>query len=111
MTEKALLNQTPWDQTYWHTNPDNTDEVVIEKVFDRDPVLEHCARMRNEVQQTGELRLAMEIPVSVFYDLMRKGRISKDRFLENGGIAVSPEELRALFNDPDLALLRCMDKL
>lgn len=111
MSEKALFSQTPWHKTFWHANPDKPDEVVLEKVFDRQPILDHCARMRNEVQQTGELRLAMEIPVSVFYDLMRQGKISKDRFLENGGIVVTKEELQALFNDPDLALLRCMDKL
>lgn len=108
---KVLFHQTPWDRTYWHVNPDNTDEVVIEKEFDRAPILDHCARMRNEVQQTGELRLAMEIPVSKFYDLLREGRISQDRFTENGGIVVTPAELEALFRDPDLALLRCMDKL
>lgn len=108
---KILFHQTPWDRTYWHVNPDNTDEVVLEKEFDRAPILDHCARMRNEVQQTGELKLAMELPVAVFFELMRKGKIASDRFLDNGGIAMTKAELETLFRDPDFALLRCVDKL
>jgi hypothetical protein len=107
---KVLFNLNPWSKTYWHVNPDNPEQVTLEKEFDRAPVLEECARMRNEVQQKGELRKAMSLPVSVFYDLMRKGKLG-GTFVDGGGVVVDKAALEALFRDPDYAHLRCMDKL
>lgn len=107
---KVLFNQTAWSQTYWHHNPDKPGQVTIEKQFDREPVLDHCAAMRNEVTQTGELRKAMSIPMPLFFKLLQEGKIS-GQWMEDGGLAIEKSELQRLFNDPELALLRCMDKL
>jgi hypothetical protein len=107
---KVLFNQNAHSRTWWHVNPDKPGEVTLEKEFDRAPVLEHCAAMRNEVQQTGELRKAMSIPTSVFFKLLQEGKVS-GQWMEGGGIAIDKAELQRLFNDPELAYLRCMDKL
>lgn len=107
---KVLFSQNAWSQTYWHTNPDNPDQVTLEKQFDRAPVLDHCAYMRNEVQQTGELRKAMSIPTSLFFKLLQEGKIS-GQWKDDGGIVIEKAELERLYRDPELSLLRCMDKL
>lgn len=107
---KVLFSQTAWSQTYWHTNPDKAGEVTLEKTFDRAPVLDHCAAMRNEVQQTGELRKAMSIPSAVFFKLLQEGKIS-GQWKDDGGLVIEKHELQRLFNDPELSMLRCMDKL
>jgi hypothetical protein len=107
---KVLFSQNAWSKTYWHSNPDKPGEVTLEKEFDRAPVLDHCASMRNETQQTGELRKAMSIPMSVFYKLLREGKVS-GQWMDGGGLVIEKGELERLFNDPELAYLRCMDKL
>lgn len=107
---KVLFSQNAWSKTYWHSNPDKPGEVTLEKEFDRAPVLDHCASMRNEAQQTGELRKAMSIPMSVFYKLLREGKVS-GQWMDGGGLVIEKGELELLFNNPELAYLRCMDKL
>lgn len=107
---KVLFSQNGYSRTWWHANPDKPGEVVLEKEFDRAPVLDHCASMRNEVSQKGELRKAMSIPAPVFYKLLQEGKVS-GQWMDGGGLAISKAELERLFNDPELAYLRCMDKL
>jgi len=107
---KVLFNQNAYSRTWWHTNPDKPGEVTLEKEFDREPVIDYCAYMRNEVQQRGGLRLAMKLPTSLAFKLLQEGKLS-GQWIEGGGLAVEMSELERLYRDPELSLLRCMDKL
>lgn len=92
----------------FHDNPDRPGEYVVEKIFDREPILDECARMRNEVDQRGrELKLEMKIPITLFYQWLRDGTLSPNDCLElpNGGMAIDPRKLERLKREHNL--LRC----
>lgn len=104
---RLLFDRAPGVDTYYHENPDSPG-FVLEKVFDREPVIEHCARMRNEVAQRGELRKVMSIPVPLFYQLMREGKLGEAAFVD-GSCVVEPKALPRLMRE--LPKLTCVDKL
>lgn len=89
-------------------NPDSPDELIISKTYDREPVLDFCAKMRNEVNQSGkELRLAAAIPVALFFKLMQEGKIGAPP--DDGGmVAMTSDQLNKLLGD-EYAHLKCMD--
>jgi hypothetical protein len=105
---KALFNLSPdGTKTIYHENPDSPG-FVLEKIFDREPVLEHCAFMRNEVVQTGPIRKAMSIPTSMFFQLMREGKLGEHAYVD-GNCVVEPRALKRLMSE--FSRLNCVDKL
>ena len=92
------------DRTYYgtrtfHENPDKPGEYVIQKTFDRDPIIESCTAIRNEIDQRGStLKLEARIPVTMFFEWLRTGKIAPDECMDmpNGGIAIDPKKLKAL---------------
>ena len=83
----------------FHEQPDKPGEFIVQTTFDRDPIIESCTRMRNEVdQRSKELRLEMRIPVAMFFEWMKSGKLSEDdtQFMPGGGVAVSPKKLEEM---------------
>jgi hypothetical protein len=93
---------------YLHFNGD--DKMIAEKVYDPNPALDHAMFMRNEVKQTGQLRKVMSIPAAKFHELMQQGKLGEESYV-NGSCVVDEKALANLMRDPDLAGLRCVDKL
>jgi hypothetical protein len=93
-------------------NPDKPGEYVVRKTFDRDPIIESCTQIRNEVDQRHRpLRLAMRIPPTVFWQWMKDGTLRDDDYttVDGGGIAIKPEKLAHCMRE--YSKLSCMDKL
>ena len=102
------IRRGPTGDTFMHLHGDGS--VVVEKEFDREPALEHAARMRNEVQQRGELRKVMSVPAALIHRWIAEGKLGEESFV-NGSLVIDQAKLEALFNDPDNALLRCVDRI
>ena len=106
--KKILFDKSPTSTTLMHT--DGGENVVIEKVYDAEPALERAAYHRNEVQQKGELRLAMCIPAPLFYKLMQEGKLGEASMV-NGSLVIAQATLDKLMRDPEISRLRAIDKL
>jgi hypothetical protein len=94
----------------FHENPDSPGEYVIQKTFDREPIIERATRIRNEVDQRGkELRLQMTIPAVLYEEWIRNGKLGPDdhSWLPNGGLFVNPKKLAALRQE--YSALNCDD--
>lgn len=100
------FNKSPGTDTYMHLHGDGT--TVIEDVFDREPIIEHAARMRNEVVQRGSLRKVMTVPVALIHQWIKEGKLGEEAFV-NGAVVVDNASLAKLFREHDA--LRCVDKL
>ena len=83
-------------------------KAVIENVFDREPILDHAAWMRNEVRQTGGLRKVMTVPVEMIHKWISEGKLGEEAFV-NGSVVLDKASLEKLFREHDG--LRCVDKL
>lgn len=95
----------------FHENPDRPGEYVIQKTFDREPIIDSCTYFRNEVDQRGnDLRLAMRVPMTLFFQWIKDGTLGPDDYKEhNGGIAIEPRKLQQCMRE--YSALACMDKL
>lgn len=102
---RLLFNRAPGVDTFFH---ETDNGCVIEKVFDREPVLDHCQYMRNEVPQTGALRKVMSVPTPLIFQWLREGKLGEEAFVD-GKLVVDEKTLAKLFNEYDA--LRCVDKL
>lgn len=84
----------------FHENPDRPGEYVVQKSFDRDPVIERARVMRqiSDASKGPGPRFAMSIPVTMFYEWLRSGKIAPDEYMDmpGGGIAIDPKKLAAL---------------
>jgi hypothetical protein len=105
---RVPLRRGPTGNSYMHLHGDG--KVVLEKEFDRTPVLEHAALMRNQVQQRGELRKVMSVPAALIHQWIAQGKLGEQSFVD-GSLVIDKAKLEQLFNDPDNALLRTVDKL
>jgi hypothetical protein len=104
--------QTAYGFETFHENPDRPGEYVIQKTFDRDPIIESCTQIRNEVDQRGrELRLAMRIPPTLFWQWLQDGTLTDEDYtsVNGGGIAIKPEKLQQCMRE--YSKLACMDSL
>jgi hypothetical protein len=95
----------------FHEDPDRPGQYIVQKTFDREPIIESCTRIRNELDQRGnELRLAMRVPPTVFWQWIKDGTLGPDDYKEhNGGIAIEPKKLAQCMRE--YSALSCMDKL
>jgi hypothetical protein len=96
----------------FHEDPDSLGDYVIQKTFDREPVIESCTQIRNEVDQRARpLRLAMRIPPTLFWQWLKDGTLRDDDYttVNGGGIAIKPEKLAQCMRE--YSKLACMDKL
>lgn len=96
----------------FHEDPDRPGQYVIQKTFDREPVIESCTQIRNEVDQRGrELRLAMRIPPVMFFQWIKDGTLGPDDYkhVDGGGIAIEPKKLQQCMRE--YSKLACMDSL
>jgi hypothetical protein len=99
---------TAYGSRTFHEDPDKPGTYVVQKTFDRDPIIKRATAIRNEIDQRGEdLRLEMIIPVTMFYEWMQSGKLSPDdyRELPSGGIAIDPKKLQAIKRE--YSLLAC----
>lgn len=104
---KLPFSQGPGVTTYYHENPDE-EGFVLEKVFDREPVLDHCQYMRNEVKQTGELRKVMSVPTPLIFQWMREGKLGEQAFVD-GKLVIDKQTMTKLMRE--YSALACVDKL
>lgn len=74
--------------------------MVVERVQDCTALAEHCAKLRHETEQRGEMRLAARLPEVVVE------RYCNDNGITFGEFIGSPEHLRRVCNDPALAAFR-----
>lgn len=105
-------DRTRYGTRTFHENPDKPGEYVVQKTFDREPIIESCTQIRNEVDQRSRpLRLAMRIPTPMFFEWIRNGTLGPDDYktLEGGGIAVDERKLASCMRE--YSALACMDKL
>lgn len=66
--------------TIWHDDPDQPNDVVVEKVWDAEPALELAQCMRNEThgQKWGEMRHFGYVPPAIMGKMMRDGTWNPD---------------------------------
>lgn len=90
--------QTYYGTETFHENPDRPGEYVIQKTFDRDPIIERAKLLRQLHGESKELRFEMSIPSAMFFEWIKSGKISPDDYQElpNGGIAIEPRKLESL---------------
>jgi hypothetical protein len=96
----------------FHEDPDRPGDYVIQKTFDREPIIESCTQIRNEVdQRSNPLRLAMRIPPTLFWQWLKDGTLRDSDYttVGDGGIAIKPEKLAQCMREYNK--LACMDKL
>jgi uncharacterized protein YhdP len=103
---RVPFDKSPAADTFMHLHGDG--KAVIEHVFDREPIIEHAAKMRNEVRQTGSLRKVMSVPAPLIHQWIKEGKLGEEAFV-NGSVVVDPAALQRLFREYDA--LRCVDKL
>lgn len=84
----------------FHENPDRPGEYVIQKTFDRDPIIERAKLLRemDEYAVKGAPRFAMSIPVTMFFEWMKSGKLQPEDYveMEGGGICIDPKKLAEL---------------
>ncbi|MGL4574042.1 MAG: hypothetical protein ACRCV9_04545 [Burkholderiaceae bacterium] len=90
--------RTFYGYSTFHENPDKPGEYVIEKTFDRDPIIERAKLLKELHGDDKELRFEMSIPHTMFMQWIQSGKISPDEWFEagNGGIAIEPRKLEQL---------------
>ena len=107
MAFKAI-DATAYGSRTFHEDPDRPSTYVVQKTFDREPIIERATAIRNEIDQRGqELRLEMMIPITMFYEWIQSGKLSPDDYKEmpGGGIAIDPKKLQALKRE--FSMLSC----
>lgn len=84
----------------FHENPDKPGEYVIQKTFDRDPIIDRARLLRqmDEYALPDAPRFAMTIPVTMFFEWLKSGKLADEDYvnLEGGGIAIQPKKLEEL---------------
>lgn len=82
----------------FHENPDRPGEYVIQKTFDRDPIIERARYLRQANEGSKGPRFAMSIPVTMFYEWMQNGTLKPNDYkdLPGGGIVIDPKKLAQL---------------
>ena len=103
---KVPLNRTAHGLTFMHLHGDGM--ATVEHEFDREPIIKHATRMRNEVVQTGSLRKVMTVPIELIHQWIKEGKLGEEAFV-NGSVILDKPSLSKLFKEYDA--LRCVDKL
>jgi hypothetical protein len=100
-------DKTHYGAKTFHEDPDRPGTYVIQKTFDREPIIEKATAIRNEIDQRGqELRLEMIIPDVLFHEWIRNGKLGPDDYKMHGkGFAIEPKKLQALKRE--YSLLSC----
>ena len=101
-------DKTDYGTQTFHEDPDRPGTYVIQKTIDPTPILDRAALIRNEIDQRGQpLRLEMSIPITLFYEWMRTGKLAPEDYKEmpGGGIVIDPKKLAALKRE--MSLLSC----
>lgn len=103
MAFKAI-DPTAYGSRTFHEDPDRPGTYVIQKTFDREPIIERATAIRNEIDQRGQaLRLEMIIPDVLFHEWIRNGTLGPDDYRIHGaGFAVDPKKLQALKREHSL---------
>ena len=96
----AFKRTTPTAYGYetFHENPDRPGEYVIQKTFDRDPIIERARYLRQANEGSKGPRFAISIPVTMFFEWLKNGTISPNDYQEmpGGGIVIDPKKLEQL---------------
>ena len=88
------------------TRPDEPDIEVVEKTYDRQPILDFAASVRNELDfRRKELRPRMILPIAEYHKLILDKKI-REGLPVDGGLVLSPEDTKKLYDNPDYAHLR-----
>lgn len=74
--------------------------MVVERVQDCTPIVEHCRALATETEQRGEMRLAARLPDVVVE------RYCNDNGITFGEFVGNPEHVRRVCNDPALVAFR-----
>jgi hypothetical protein len=77
-------------------DPDKNGQIVQVRTFNYEHIKDACTRDRIEGVHTPDgPRLAMRIPVSLFYELMRKGKLGEEA-MTTGKVVVDAKKLAEL---------------
>lgn len=74
--------------------------MVVERVQDCTPIVDHCRALANETEQRGDVRLAARLPDVIVERYCNDNGITLGEFVGN------PEHIRRVCNDPALAAFR-----
>jgi hypothetical protein len=102
---RAPLYKNEKGDTAIHYHGDGT--ATLETIYDPTPAIERAASLR-QVEQRGELRHAMCVPIALYHEWIRTGALGEFSMV-NGSPVVDQKALKRLWADYDK--LRCRDKL
>lgn len=75
------------------------DSIVVNRVQDCQPIVEHCRNL-SQLEQKGEMRLVAEIPMVIVEKYITDNGITMQEFVREN------KHIRSLVNDPDLKAFR-----
>lgn len=88
------------------TRPDEPDIEVVQKTYDRQPILDFAASVRNELDfRRKELRPRLIMPIAEYHKLIMDKKI-REGLPVDGGLVMDPRDTQKLYDDPKYKNLR-----